>query len=91
MVFWKYFEVGAGKKISYSSLNMNCTVQILCPFCSTPKLDKISYQKSMSLSQKVVRFMFCPEDNCTSSFEAASDLSLHIAKDTYIELYIFHC
>lgn len=34
----------------------------------------------MPLSRKFVNFLLCPEDNCTSSFETADELSLHIAR-----------
>ena len=80
MIFWKYFEIGAGKKVLYRNLNINCSIQVILPI----QHDTKSRQKSISISKnntfylKFLNFIFCPEDNCTSEFETADKLSLHI-------------
>lgn len=79
MTFWKYFEIGNGKKIPYSNLDYKCKYNIIQSFNSSQKQDQNLKQKAVALSRKFVTLRFCPEENCTSTFESEDNLSLHIA------------
>ncbi|CAF4263197.1 unnamed protein product [Rotaria sordida] len=77
MTIRKASDIGIGKFIKYSNLNITPNMILVEQF--SPLSRSNNNQQNKRTGRQMTNFYFCPSDNCMSTFDNELDLNDHIA------------
>ena len=81
MKMWKYFDIGDGIEQDYSDSSIKPAIELLLPYSKTEsnvQRYQSGKQKKKRDDRQLCTLQFCPEVNCTASFESSSELEEHM-------------
>lgn len=86
MTMWRYFNIGKGIKQPYNKLEVKLTIETLLPYSNTESstVKRIESKKKKRSDRQLCSLRFCPDSNCTCSFETDADLEEHILSGKHV-------
>jgi hypothetical protein len=83
MVFWQYFECGAGKFQSYQDLTFTSGLKVVDGFSEEVTQSVPVTVSKKRLDRTLCQTIFCSQAGCSSTFQTQAEADLHILSNKH--------
>ena len=86
MTLWRYYQIGAGVQQPYNKVQVNTAVEIILPYNKTEQnnIERREGSSKQRADRQLCSLRFCPDPNCTCSFETNTELEEHILSGSHV-------